>query len=85
MEDEFHRAKIIPRQQTVQYGHESLQGQYPLIIANSLPEIFAGARVAMGVCRGTVVATELVTTKKALARRYPALFIQVKKGFFLLT
>ncbi len=31
-----------------------------VIIPNSLPEIFTGARVAMGVCWGTVVAAELV-------------------------
>jgi ABC-type proline/glycine betaine transport system permease subunit len=31
---------------------------------NSLPEIFTGARVAMGVCWGTVVAAELVAAEK---------------------
>ncbi len=31
-----------------------------VIVPNSLPEIFTGARVAMGVCWGTVVAAELV-------------------------
>jgi taurine transport system permease protein len=31
---------------------------------NSLPEIFTGARVAMGVCWGTVVAAELVAAQK---------------------
>jgi taurine transport system permease protein len=33
------------------------------IVPNSLPEIFTGARVAMGVCWGTVVAAELVPWK----------------------
>ncbi|MEM8755985.1 MAG: ABC transporter permease subunit, partial [Pseudomonadota bacterium] len=31
---------------------------------NSLPDIFTGARVAMGVCWGTVVAAELVAAEK---------------------
>ncbi|MEM8537305.1 MAG: ABC transporter permease subunit [Pseudomonadota bacterium] len=35
-----------------------------VIIPNSLPEIFTGARVAMGVCCGTVVAAELVAAEK---------------------
>jgi taurine transport system permease protein len=35
-----------------------------VIIPNSLPEIFTGARVAMGVCWGTVVAAELVAAQK---------------------
>lgn len=35
-----------------------------VIIPNSLPEIFTGARVAMGVCWGTVVAAELVAAEK---------------------
>ncbi|MEM9108122.1 MAG: ABC transporter permease subunit, partial [Pseudomonadota bacterium] len=33
-------------------------------VPNSLPEIFTGARVAMGVCWGTVVAAELVAAQK---------------------
>jgi len=37
-----------------------------VIIPNSLPEIFTGARVAMGVCWGTVVAAELVAAEKGL-------------------
>ena len=37
-----------------------------VIIPNSLPEIFTGARVAMGVCWGTVVAVELVAAEKGL-------------------
>ncbi len=35
-----------------------------VILPNSLPEIFTGARVAMGVCWGTVVAAELVAAQK---------------------
>jgi taurine transport system permease protein len=35
-----------------------------VIIPNSLPELFTGARVAMGVCWGTVVAAELVAAQK---------------------
>ena len=35
-----------------------------VIIPNSLPEIFTGARVAMGVCWGTVVAAELVAASQ---------------------
>ena len=35
-----------------------------VIIPNSLPEIFTGARVAMGVCWGTVVAAELVAAER---------------------
>jgi taurine transport system permease protein len=35
-----------------------------VIVPNSLPEIFTGARVAMGVCWGTVVAAELVAATK---------------------
>lgn len=37
-----------------------------VIIPNSLPEIFTGARVAMGVCWGTVVAAELVAANKGV-------------------
>lgn len=37
-----------------------------VIIPNSLPEIFTGARVAMGVCWGTVVAAELVAAEKGI-------------------
>lgn len=39
-----------------------------VIIPNSLPEIFTGARVAMGVCWGTVVAAELVAAEKGLGK-----------------
>jgi len=35
-----------------------------VIVPNSLPEIFTGARVAMGVCWGTVVAAELVAAEQ---------------------
>ena len=35
-----------------------------VIVPNSLPEIFTAARVAMGVCWGTVVAAELVAAEK---------------------
>jgi len=35
-----------------------------VIIPNSLPDIFTGARVAMGVCWGTVVAAELVAASE---------------------
>ena len=35
-----------------------------MIVPNSLPDIFTGARVAMGVCWGTVVAAELVAADK---------------------
>ncbi|NAZ37435.1 ABC transporter permease [Rubellimicrobium sp. CFH 75288] len=35
-----------------------------VIVPNSLPEILTGARVAMGVCWGTVVAAELVAADK---------------------
>lgn len=35
-----------------------------VIMPNSLPEIFTGARVSMGVCWGTVVAAELVAAEK---------------------
>ena len=35
-----------------------------VIVPNSLPEIFTGARVAMGVCWGTVVAAELVAAEE---------------------
>ena len=37
-----------------------------VIVPNSLPEIFTGARVAMGVCWGTVVAAELVAAQKGV-------------------
>jgi taurine transport system permease protein len=39
-----------------------------VIMPNSLPEIFTGARVAMGVCWGTVVAAELVAAEKGAGK-----------------
>jgi taurine transport system permease protein len=39
-----------------------------VIIPNSLPEIFTAARVAMGVCWGTVVAAELVAAEKGVGK-----------------
>ncbi|MDO6584317.1 ABC transporter permease subunit [Salipiger sp. 1_MG-2023] len=39
-----------------------------VIVPNSLPEIFTGARVAMGVCWGTVVAAELVAAEKGAGK-----------------
>jgi taurine transport system permease protein len=41
-------------------GASKIQIMRHVIIPNSLPDIFTGARVAMGVCWGTVVAAELV-------------------------
>ncbi|MFK7962910.1 MAG: ABC transporter permease [Burkholderiaceae bacterium] len=45
-------------------GAEKTQILRYVIIPNSLPEIFTGARVAMGVCWGTVVAAELVAAEQ---------------------
>ncbi len=39
-----------------------------VIVPNSLPEIFTGARVAMGVCWGTVVAAELVAATEGIGK-----------------
>lgn len=39
-----------------------------IIVPNSLPQIFTGARVAMGVCWGTVVAAELVAAEKGIGK-----------------
>ncbi len=39
-----------------------------VILPNSFPEIFTGARVAMGVCWGTVVAAELVAAEKGAGK-----------------
>ncbi|MBU2936774.1 MULTISPECIES: ABC transporter permease [Pacificibacter] len=39
-----------------------------VVVPNSLPEIFTGARVAMGVCWGTVVAAELVAAEKGIGK-----------------
>lgn len=45
-------------------GASKWQVMRHVIIPNSLPDIFTGARVAMGVCWGTVVAAELVAADK---------------------
>jgi taurine transport system permease protein len=45
-------------------GASKRQLMWYVIVPNSLPEIFTGARVAMGVCWGTVVAAELVAAQK---------------------
>ncbi|WP_421851574.1 ABC transporter permease [Oricola sp.] len=45
-------------------GASRRQILWHVIVPNSLPEIFTGARVAMGVCWGTVVAAELVAAQK---------------------
>ncbi|WP_438990654.1 ABC transporter permease [Lentibacter sp.] len=45
-------------------GASKFQLMRHVIVPNSLPEIFTGARVAMGVCWGTVVAAELVAAEK---------------------
>lgn len=44
-------------------GASKVQIMRHVIIPNSLPDIFTGARVAMGVCWGTVVAAELVAAE----------------------
>ncbi|OCW56063.1 ABC transporter permease [Hoeflea olei] len=45
-------------------GASKWQILWHVIVPNSLPEIFTGARVAMGVCWGTVVAAELVAADR---------------------
>jgi taurine transport system permease protein len=45
-------------------GASKAQVLWHVIIPNSLPDLFTGARVAMGVCWGTVVAAELVAAEK---------------------
>jgi len=49
-------------------GASKFQLMRHVIIPNSLPEIFTGARVAMGVCWGTVVAAELVAAEKGAGK-----------------
>ncbi len=49
-------------------GASKLQILTKVIVPNSLPEIFTGARVAMGVCWGTVVAAELVAAEKGAGK-----------------
>ncbi|MGY6410304.1 MAG: ABC transporter permease subunit [Alkalilacustris sp.] len=45
-------------------GASRVQVLRHVIMPNALPDIFTGARVAMGVCWGTVVAAELVAAEK---------------------
>jgi taurine transport system permease protein len=45
-------------------GASKVQVLRHVIVPNSLPDIFTGARVAMGVCWGTVVAAELVAANQ---------------------
>jgi len=49
-------------------GASKFQIMKHVIMPNSLPEIFTGARVAMGVCWGTVVAAELVAAQKGAGK-----------------
>jgi len=49
-------------------GASKTQLMKNVILPNSLPEIFTGARVAMGVCWGTVVAAELVAAEKGAGK-----------------
>ncbi|PTR12984.1 ABC transporter permease subunit [Cereibacter azotoformans] len=45
-------------------GASKPQLLWHVIVPHSLPDLFTGARVAMGVCWGTVVAAELVAAEK---------------------
>lgn len=47
-------------------GASKFQVLRHVILPNALPEIFTGARVAMGVCWGTVVAAELVAAERGM-------------------
>jgi len=49
-------------------GASRVQVLIHVIVPNSLPDIFTGARVAMGVCWGTVVAAELVAAEKGAGK-----------------
>ncbi len=49
-------------------GASKSQLLWHVIVPNSLPEIFTGARVSMGVCWGTVVAAELVAAEKGAGK-----------------
>lgn len=49
-------------------GASKTQVLFHVIVPNSLPEIFTGARVALGVCWGTVVAAELVAAEKGAGK-----------------
>lgn len=57
-------------------GASKFQIMRHVIMPNSLPEIFTGARVAMGVCWGTVVAAELVAANQGAGK-----MIMVAKSF----
>ena len=58
----------IPRcMRPIRLGASKWQIMRHVIIPTQLPEIFTGARVAMGVCWGTVVAAELVAAEKGQA------------------
>jgi len=47
-------------------GANKRQILWHVILPNSLPEIFTGMRVAMGICWGTVVAAELVAAESGV-------------------
>lgn len=47
-------------------GASKRQLLFHVILPNSLPEIFIGMRVAMGVCWGTVVAAELIAAESGV-------------------
>jgi len=47
-------------------GATKKQVLFHVILPNSLPEIFTGMRVAMGICWGTVVAAELVAAESGV-------------------
>jgi len=47
-------------------GATKKQILFHVILPNSLPEIFTGMRVAMGICWGTVVAAELVAAESGV-------------------
>lgn len=49
-------------------GASRFQIMRHVIAPNALPEISTGARVAMGVCRGAVVAAELVAAEKGVGK-----------------
>ena len=59
-------------------GASKFQIMLRVIVPNSLPAIFTGARVAMGVCWGTLVAAELVA-----AERRAGMMIMVASKFQL--
>jgi len=61
---EFMRPVLSKVHAAYSLGASKWQIMRHVIIPNSLPEVFTGARVAMGVCWGTVVAAELVAAEK---------------------